>query len=716
MEKLMLKNEDLISQNSVLTEKNTKNIREIQVLKRKIEENLEEINKLTENLQIYKKKLENSAEEFMHFRNKANLLEKNQGNTLSQLKHENSHLEQEIDYLKSRNNELSQKNNEFLIENKPDFTSSRVNFKEISSLEEKLREKIEEISIKDVKIAKLEKSLRGLEEEFIVRNNENTSILIEKKELKAKITRIKRLMNDFKEKIYRNVQRKLEDIKKDNMELKLALKKAIKIAQNDLSIQSHFSIEILRNSLKKKEENMRLEIEKTREFNRNSLSKDIGEKDFEIRDLKDRVQEFGMNRKQLESELQSLLIENTRMKQEIGLNNERKPENLAEIERIKSENARYSMENARLQGEIANLQDKLTSSMTKSDKNEENRRLLTELMQLRAAIDTLYTKHKQILEEVTLDIERLKEKQGEEISHINQNYTEMINVMTEKLENFRRDDTSKSTNLVKMSQRIDYLEKAKQHLENKLNYSAEIMPNNNINDNPVKSYESPSLKSGRNVPPTIENSRLFNNKSEGGDLEKLYEHFESKEKSDILEPLNYYGGGSNNKNIYYSSISRDTDENPNNMNNNSKEGTNSMLNEEIDNKKIRQFTTFDPLLEKEKEKRRPQPYSQREVDDLKNLLGGAYKNLEDNNETKKKFNEEADNLYDKIKELQKMHEFLGASSLIKKSGNWSSVVVGHKSSKSNDSPDFPNYTEKLAQLYSPISVKPSLDRDENMKI
>jgi hypothetical protein len=232
----------------------------------------------------------------------------------------------------------------------------------------------------------------------------------------------------------------------------------------------------------------------------------------------------------------------------------------------------------------------------------------------------------------------------------------------------------------------------------------------------VKSYESPSLKSGRNVPPTIENSRLFNNKSEGGDLEKLYEHFESKEKSDILEPLNYYGGGSNNKNIYYSSISRDTDENPNNMNNNSKEGTNSMLNEEIDNKKIRQFTTFDPLLEKEKEKRRPQPYSQREVDDLKNLLGGAYKNLEDNNETKKKFNEEADNLYDKIKELQKMHEFLGASSLIKKSGNWSSVVVGHKSSKSNDSPDFPNYTEKLAQLYSPISVKPSLDRDENMKI
>ena len=42
--------------------------------------------------------------------------------------------------------------------------------------------------------------------------------------------------------------------------------------------------------------------------------------------------------------------------------------------------------------------------------------------------------------------------------------------------------------------------------------------------------------------------------------------------------------------------------------------------------------------------------------------------------------------------------------------------VGHKSTKSNDSPDFPNYNEKLAQLYFPISVKPSMDRDDNMKM
>ena len=126
--------------------------------------------------------------------------------------------------------------------------------------------------------------------------------------------------------------------------------------------------------------------------------------------------------------------------------------------------------------------------------------MVTELMQLRAAIDTLYNKHKQILEEVTLDIERLKEKQYEEISHINQNYNEMINVMTEKLENFKRNDNNKSTNLVKMSQRIEYLEKAKQNLENKLNYSAEILQNNNLNENPVKSYESPSLKAAEMSP------------------------------------------------------------------------------------------------------------------------------------------------------------------------------------------------------------------------
>ena len=66
------------------------------------------------------------------------------------------------------------------------------------------------------------------------------------------------------------------------------------------------------------------------------------------------------------------------------------------------------------------------------------------------------------------------------------------------------------------------------------------------------------------------------------------------------------------------------------INNNSKDDDTSS-----NNQKIKQFSSN--YEDKEKDKRRV-PYNQSEVDDLKNLLGGAYKNLEDNNETKKKFN------------------------------------------------------------------------------
>ena len=71
--------------------------------------------------------------------------------------------------------------------------------------------------------------------------------------------------------------------------------------------------------------------------------------------------------------MQNLLLENKRLKQEINLNND---ESQAEMDWIKAENARLTVENAKLQGEINTLQEKLMTSMTKSDKNEENRRWL----------------------------------------------------------------------------------------------------------------------------------------------------------------------------------------------------------------------------------------------------------------------------------------------------------------------------------------------------
>lgn len=97
--------------------------------------------------------------------------------------------------------------------------------------------------------------------------------------------------------------------------------------------------------------------------------------------------------------------------------------------------------------------------------------------------------------------------------------------------------------------------------------------------------------------------------------------------------------------------------------------------------------------------------TKKEVDEIRNLLEFTYKNVADNKETTKKFIEEADNLTDKVRELQKMHEFLGNSSFIKKLQS----QQNHRVTKSHDSPEFPRYTDRLDKLYSPISSKPTLD-------
>ena len=602
------------------------------------------------------------------------------------LKEENEFLKRDFENLKRKSENSKEKNKEKKAEKKEKFSQEKFDF---SSLEEKIREKNDEISGKEIKISKLEKSLRNFELELEKKTEEIRRNELEKHDILHKISVFKRKFKENKDKFIRNLQRKVETYKKETSDLKVFVKKTAKTVQIDMKTQLNFYANSLKNSLRKRE--LFYEEEVARLKDREFCEKD----DFQLKT------QFSFERKRLEEELQSLLRENTLLKSEKKTKFEEKTSNsqgkFEEIQVLKEEISNLLVDLRDLQEKIRVLQEKTSEKNTsKLDKSEENKRLFNELMQLRAAIDTLYTKHKQILEEVTLDIERLKEKQTEEISHINQNYTEMINLMTEKLDFFKRDDTNKSSNLVKMSQRIELLEKVNKQLENKLNYSAELPPNENL----VKSYESPSLKSNRNP---IENSRILNNKSLG-DIEKIYESFEPKDnKSEIMEPqVNYYGQSNNNKNnnILYSSISRGDEANLSYL----------IMNDE---KKIKQFNSYDQNNMNSMGK--PAQLSQKEVDELKNLLAFTYKNVEDNKETTKKFMEEADNLTDKVKELQKMHEFIGNSSFIKK---YQSMSALHRSTKSHDSPDFPNYTEKLAQLYSPISVKPSLEREDqiNMKI
>lgn len=656
LEKSQKANEDLKRQLTALQEKTQKYSKEIQTLKRKLDEKDNEINKLNESLQLRNRKSESNYEELEALRIKASSDEKTLKTLYKNVKEELDLTRRENELLKSKISDLQRENTEILhnsLNVKNNNSKEKFDF---SNLEERIREKNEEISNKDIKIARLEKSLKMIENDYEQKTNEIQSLLKEKRDMMQKISVFKRKNLEFKENVSRNIYRKFEIVKKEAMELKIFFKKNLKNLLNDLNLQANFSCNLLKAALHKRE----LKHEEDR-----TMDSEINQK----------LKELQRTKKNLENELQNILLENENLKKDL-LNNKNvqvifdKEKEIflsKEIENLKEENSQLQKENTSLKDKI------LVISTNKGDKNEENKKLYNELMQLRGAIDTLYTKHKQILEEVTLDIEKLKEKQTEEISHINQNYTEMINVMTEKLEFFKRDENNKSTNMFKMSQRIEHLEKVNKELEIKLNYSGEVP----TIDNPVKSYESPSLKSGR-----VDNSRLLQNKSLGD----IYENLDGKEKSQILE-LDYYGPSNTNKNIYYSSISRDND--PGNL-------SQMIMN---DDKKIKQFSNQDNFPNTAS---RVAQLTQKEVDELKNLLAYTYKNVADNTETTKKFMEEADNLTDKVKELQKMHEFIGNSSFIKK---YHSMAGLHKASKSHDSPEFPNYTEKLAQLYSPISVK-----------
>lgn len=286
---------------------------------------------------------------------------------------------------------------------------------------------------------------------------------------------------------------------------------------------------------------------------------------------------------------------------------------------------------------------------------EENKRLFNELMQLRSAIDTLYTKHKQILDEVTSDIENLKEKQAEEIAHVNNNYKEMINLMTDKIRVFEQDENSKNSNIMKMSHKIFHLEKVNKNLESKLRESSD-MPL----DAHLKSYESPSKNDNSREMPVFydNNTEIF---------------LEDQEKNSNLNDLPI------KKQLFRSIHS----------------GQQLTNNADLDN------LSYLNILAEEKK-----PFTKREIEDLKTLLDFTNKNLAENQEYSKKFNEEADYLTDKVRDFQKMQQMTNLeSSFLRKYG-------GHRSSKSHEMGENQKYSEKLTQLYSPLSTKIAETRED----
>ena len=271
-------------------------------------------------------------------------------------------------------------------------------------------------------------------------------------------------------------------------------------------------------------------------------------------------------------------------------------------------------------------------------------------MQLRSAIDTLYTKHKQILDEVTSDIENLKEKQAEEIAHVNNNYKEMINLMTDKIRVFEQDENAKNSNIMRMSHKILHLEKVNKNLESKLRESSD-MPL----DAQLKSYESPYKNDNSGEMPAFydNNTEIF---------------LEDQEKNANLNlndlPIK--------KQLFHSIHSGQQ------LTNNAEGDNLSYLN----------------ILAEEKK-----PFTKKEIEELKTLLDYTNKNLAENQEYSKKFNEEADYLTDKVRDFQKMQQMTNLeSSFLRKYGV-------HRACKSHEVGESQKYSEKLTQLYSPLSTR-----------
>lgn len=271
-------------------------------------------------------------------------------------------------------------------------------------------------------------------------------------------------------------------------------------------------------------------------------------------------------------------------------------------------------------------------------------------MQLRSAIDTLYTKHKQILDEVTSDIESLKEKQAEEIAHVNNNYKEMINLMTDKIRVFEQDENAKNSNILRMSHKILHLEKVNKNLESKLRESSDIPL-----DTQLKSYESPYKNDNSGEMPGFydNNTEIFLE-----DQEKNVNSNDLPMKKQLFNSMHSHSGQQ--------------------LANNAEGDNLSYLN----------------ILAEEKK-----PFTKREIEELKTLLDYTNKNLAENQEYSKKFNEEADYLTDKVKDFQKMQQMTNLeSSFLRKYGS-------HRNSKSHEVGEGQKYSEKLTQLYSPLSTK-----------
>lgn len=641
--------QELSSQLSIIQEKYNKSQKEISNLKKKHEENLKESDNIKEKQILQQRKTENLEQELEKTQKKAFNDEKTFKIQVLQLKEANEILKKEIGILQIKINEST--------ENFDIVRLNRISSKkdEINHLEEKIREKSDEIAEKDIRLSKSIKQIKVLESNLNEKNEENLKLNESKKKIINENTRLKKIFKEIKEKILKIFKKKIENLKKDLKDQRIFIQKLLKTQLNDLNSLLKMKIKDLNSNFLKNQN----------EIDEYSL-KEYLQKEYE-QNLEIMKRKLLLEENEIISNLQRQISDLTNKNNEFQFHKEN----------FNNEIRSLSMKLSLKERESQELSQKMLINQGNSDKNEENKQLLKELMTLRGDIDRLYTKHKEILDEVAIDIERLKEKQTEEIAHINHNYEEMINVMTEKLNNLERDDSGKSNHLLKMSQKISHLERINRELENKLRDSCEIP------DNQIKSYESPSIKSGK-IAQNTDNSQI----------ERIYDHLEpnksnyelfldpSIEKSNPVSALP-------NK-LAHSMYTQDRE-------------ISSLL---IDERK-KDISSNNNINYSEKRN----PLTSKEIDELKTLLDYSHKHMVENQEASKKFNDEANNLTEKVKEFQTMQKFIADSSFMKKYGSSNSQGGQHRGSKS-DSPEFPNYSDKLTKLYSPISNRINSSREE----
>jgi chromosome segregation ATPase len=245
--------EELTQNNGSLFEKNEKYQKENIIHKKRIDEMKKEIDALNEKMVILSQKYESLTFELEKNQRKFLNEERNSKITISQLKENNDNLKKQIDYLQEKVNE-----SEGLV-----ITDNR------NDLESIINEKNEIINVKDVKITKLEKNIRTLENSLITKREE-----IAKLNLKLQQNQnIKLSVEDQRNKIILQLSNSLESLKKELYEMKFSFSKNLK---SNLSYFIGFVTSLKRIIDKKNAEtnllNARFNSFSEKEKNRNSES------------------------------------------------------------------------------------------------------------------------------------------------------------------------------------------------------------------------------------------------------------------------------------------------------------------------------------------------------------------------------------------------------------------------------------------------------------